>query len=910
MNTLFACPCGQQFAVPPQNRGRHVRCPRCARVLSVPLTGPAPRRPAAGPSWPVYAAAAAVLAAAGAGVLLYVNLSAPPADERPPATALASIDKSSPPPSKPPARPPSRPPHPPPDEPMPPAPPAPKPTKPAEDDLAPLLARLNAWRAAAGLAPATLDPALSRGCQAHARYVARNAARPEIRGRGLFDEDAALPGFTEAGRETARRALVVQREPLDALDDAMASCFGRLPVLAPGLDRLGAGAARTDAGTGVTVLDFAYGAPQTARAPRAVVYPADGQKDVPLSFPGNEVPDPLPQTEKKVAGFPITVTFPPGASVRAAEGKLTDAAGRDVPVWFSSPEKPANPQFAQHQGTSICMIARKVLAPDTTYAVTVSARVGAEPWSRTWRFTTGNPDSQNDGAAERGLARLNALRRAAGLGPLELDEELTRACRAHARYLARNNDRLGPGGLDPNDEDPQAPGFSEEGRRVARRANVGLSPMDPEAMFDRWVSSFGLRGAVLALEARKAGLGCARGAASWCVVLALQAEPGSRREPLLYPADGQQNVPATYEGGESPDPIPDSKDRQAGYPITVTFPFDTAVTAVTAELTLDGAAVPFWISTPEKPVDPRRQRSTVCLIARRPLKPGSTYKVRVAARAGGRAWEKSWSFRTEKDGLEEQKDVAVQALARLNRHRRAAGAAESVLDEELSRGCLAHARYLLRNAGHPSTQGLGIHDEDPKLPGYSEEGRRAGRNAVIIAGGSPAAAVDDWMATFYHRIPLLDPELSRVGFGGVRGGPNGRVTVMDAFSGRGRQGPVLFPLPGQKDVPLRLLPGEAEVTAVPETRVQPSGFPVTATFPGGAEVRGAFATLTDGEGKPVEVWVMSPEKHEPFARANTVGVVPQEPLKPGTTYTVKLGARVAGKVWSREWKFTTVPAER
>jgi uncharacterized protein YkwD len=401
-------------------------------------------------------------------------------------------------------------------------------------------------------------------------------------------------------------------------------------------------------------------------------------------------------------------------------------------------------------------------------------------------------------------------------------------------------------------------------------------------------------------------LGCARGAAQWCVVLTIRPEPGPPREPLLYPADGQEGVPTTYEGGESPDPIPQGKDRQAGYPVTVFFPREASVTGVTAELTQDGAGGPSWVSTPEQPVDPRRQRNTVCLIARRPLKSRAAYRVRVAARVNGAVWEKTWTFRTEKDGMEEQRDVALRALARLNLHRRKAGVPDAVLDEELSRGCLAHARYLLRNEGHPSTKGLGIHDEDASLPGYTPEGQRAGKNSVIITGGAPATAVEDWMATFYHRVPLLDPELTRVGFGVVRGGPHGRVTVLDALSGRGSQGPVLFPVPGQKDVPLLLLAGETEAQALPEARDRTGGYPITAMFPPGVDVRGVEAALADGGGEEVAVWVLSPERSPAVARANTVGVVPRQPLRPGTAYTVKLSARVNGRAWSREWKFTTV----
>ncbi len=52
-----------------------------------------------------------------------------------------------------------------------------------------------------------------------------------------------------------------------------------------------------------------------------------------------------------------------------------------------------------------------------------------------------------------------------------------------------------------------------------------------------------------------------------------------------------------------------------------------------------------------------------------------------------------------------------------------------LLDPELSKGCGLHARYLVLNIDHPETQGLGGHDENPKLPGYTPEGQKAGKNS-------------------------------------------------------------------------------------------------------------------------------------------------------------------------------------
>src|SRR4051812_43507306 len=70
---------------------------------------------------------------------------------------------------------------------------------------------------------------------------------------------------------------------------------------------------------------------------------------------------------------------------------------------------------------------------------------------------------------------------------------------------------------------------------------------------------------------------------------------------------------------------------------------------------------------------------------------------------------------------------AAPVLERLNAHRKAAGLEPVVADPVLSKGCGAHAAYLVRNVDQPSAQGLGLHSEEATLPGYTKEGERAGK---------------------------------------------------------------------------------------------------------------------------------------------------------------------------------------
>ena len=129
-----------------------------------------------------------------------------------------------------------------------------------------------------------------------------------------------------------------------------------------------------------------------------------------------------------------------------------------------------------------------------------------------------------------------------------------------------------------------------------------------------------------------------------------------------------------------------------------------------------------------------------------------------------------------------QREVAEHVLQRLNAIRALAGLGKVELDAKLSEGCLLHARFLARHIKHPSTQGVGMHNEDPTLEGFTPEGQQAGRSSVIASDSMPRNCVDGWIGTLYHRIPLLHPNLHKIGFGMTRLPDQNTLTVLDCAS--------------------------------------------------------------------------------------------------------------------------------
>jgi hypothetical protein len=201
-----------------------------------------------------------------------------------------------------------------------------------------------------------------------------------------------------------------------------------------------------------------------------------------------------------------------------------------------------------------------------------------------------------------------------------------------------------------------------------------------------------------------------------------------------------------------------------------------------------------------------------------------------------------------------------------------------------------------------------MHKEDPNLPGYTKEGAKAGAAAVIYPAGDAATAIDGWMATLFHRIPMLDPQLGRIGIGFAKGGPYGGFLVVDTIQGRdGKPAakPVLYPADGQENVPLKFT---RELPDPLPEKGKEAGYPITAGFPLNVPVKDVTGSLRTADGTEVEVWLSTPEKpakdQKNFQR-NTVCLIPQAPLAPATTYTVSLQGKVSQKAWSQKWTFTT-----
>ncbi len=108
-------------------------------------------------------------------------------------------------------------------------------------------------------------------------------------------------------------------------------------------------------------------------------------------------------------------------------------------------------------------------------------------------------------------------------------------------------------------------------------------------------------------------------------------------------------------------------------------------------------------------------------------------------------------------------DVVSDGVAHMNWVRASVGLGPVTEDATLSHGCAVHLDYLTALSAEVGSPQL-AHEEDRTKAYSSAEGNEAGINSVLSIGeGEIASAIDGWMETLYHRLPLIHPGMTRIG---------------------------------------------------------------------------------------------------------------------------------------------------
>lgn len=238
-----------------------------------------------------------------------------------------------------------------------------------------------------------------------------------------------------------------------------------------------------------------------------------------------------------------------------------------------------------------------------------------------------------------------------------------------------------------------------------------------------------------------------------------------------------------------------------------------------------------------------------------------------------------------------------------NQLRYAIGAPTLVPDPRVGAAAQNHANYSSANGqgGHFETAGL------PYYTGYSARDRVAAMgwsttfvSEVATGGADPLAAVRQLWDAPYHRLGLMHPSASTMGWGYST--LNGRATSVGDIAYNFGIRDVEFvrsPAHNQTSIPTSWS-GNESPNPLPAGAARPVGYPIMVVYSGGrtVEMRGAEVVAPGGARVPI---YYAPQQFEYDYQV----IIPQRTLAPNTTYHVRFDITVSGTWLTNEWDFST-----
>lgn len=258
------------------------------------------------------------------------------------------------------------------------------------------IARVNRYRAQAGVPLVQLDAALLDAAQRHATYAILNDGDASAWVDGPHGEIRGKPGFSGATMSDRARAthfpyavsaevIDYRDDPAGSVDDLMATVVHRMGLLFPWHQYGGYGHGRSPRAA-VDVLDFGRGPTETLDLPHVVVFPAAGQAGVPI-IGWDEAPSVLPPNAPYPFGYPVTAQLAGGSALSVSQAELRDGTGAPVAV-HPNPDGCAAVCYA--------LIPVNPLTPSTRYTAHIAGTVDGTPFETTWTFTTASCANQRD----------------------------------------------------------------------------------------------------------------------------------------------------------------------------------------------------------------------------------------------------------------------------------------------------------------------------------------------------------------------------------------------------------------------------------------------------------------------------------------------------------------------------------
>jgi len=245
---------------------------------------------------------------------------------------------------------------------------------------------------------------------------------------------------------------------------------------------------------------------------------------------------------------------------------------------------------------------------------------------------------------------------------------------------------------------------------------------------------------------------------------------------------------------------------------------------------------------------------------------------------------------------------AVDMLALTNQFRSAIGSPTVPSDPRLVQAAQNHANYNSANGvlGHFETAG------QPYYTGYSARDRLIAQGwttsfvSEVATGGSELGGVSQLWDAPYHRLGLMHPNATTIGWGHseLNGRQNNVGDIVYDFGIR----PVEFvrsPANMQTNIPTSWS-GHESPSPVPSGTSGPYGYPIMVVYSAGQNVQFRAAELYGPNGTRLPFYV-APQQFEYDYQV----IIPQRPLATNTTYHVRFDITVAGTWLTNEWNFST-----
>jgi len=246
--------------------------------------------------------------------------------------------------------------------------------------LAPDAAIMTELRIRSAVRPVALDPKKCVDCEKHCDYLKANKMADGSGGLASHQEDPNKPGYTPEGALAGKNSDIgFTGSVTHAILGLYASVWHAVPIVDPRLREFSVAHKN-----GVNMLYFTE---REGSQDRISTQPPDGAVGVHRAFgEDGEFPNPVLGSEfGRGMGFPIFVRLvTPYRDLVSAE--VTDGTGKRVPGTFSSPAKPANPEWPTNSNCA-AFVPSKPLLPNMPYRVKFTFAEESEPVS--WTFTTG-----------------------------------------------------------------------------------------------------------------------------------------------------------------------------------------------------------------------------------------------------------------------------------------------------------------------------------------------------------------------------------------------------------------------------------------------------------------------------------------------------------------------------------------